>query len=342
LISAIESLSFLPLGVTVTVATSSLYVREGITQWIHEWKRSGWNTKEGQQVKNIDLWKRLDIICNARKVEWTDSTTTTFTDEAVNLAQMNVPIKRGSSVSDVEAVRSRIDVKPSIDEETSPAVSQEIKVTVGSSDPNGPAPLEIRIGMGTSRPSVSFETSGRGVDPVGAHGITVTVGPTVSNRPAPAKSRVELETFLRRIDLSQEIVVATDGASKGNPGRSGWGAVMTQSGYTTELHGGEVESTNNRMELMAAIQAIAAIPSGARIRLMTDSSYVKDGVTKWMLAWKRNGWMASNRHAVKNQDLWKRLDELNQRSSVTWEWVKGHNGHPMNERADQLAHSAIS
>jgi ribonuclease HI len=161
-------------------------------------------------------------------------------------------------------------------------------------------------------------------------GIPTRPGQSVSDLPAAAKSRVDLDT-------SQMITVATDGASSGNPGPGGWGAVLAQGNSKTELNGGEVMSTNNRMELMAAIRAIAAVPKGSTIVLTTDSAYVRDGVTKWITAWKRNGWKTSDRKPVKNQDLWMELDQLNQGCNVTWEWVKGHSGHPMNEQADRLA-----
>ncbi len=138
------------------------------------------------------------------------------------------------------------------------------------------------------------------------------------------------------------VTIHTDGACSGNPGPGGWGAVLEWRGAEKELSGGESETTNNRMELMAAIAALEALKRPSRVRLVTDSTYVRDGVTKWIHGWKRNGWKTAAKKPVKNEDLWKRLDEAARRHEVTWEWVKGHAGHPENERADALARAAIA
>lgn len=138
------------------------------------------------------------------------------------------------------------------------------------------------------------------------------------------------------------IVIHTDGACSGNPGPGGWGAILHWKGHEKELSGAEAETTNNRMELMAAIAALEALKRRSTVRLVTDSTYVRDGVTKWIHGWKRNGWKTAAKKPVKNEDLWKRLDAIASKHDVTWEWVKGHAGHPENERADQLAREAIS
>ena len=138
------------------------------------------------------------------------------------------------------------------------------------------------------------------------------------------------------------IVIHTDGACSGNPGPGGWGAILHWKGHEKELSGAEVETTNNRMELMAAIAALEALKRRSKVRLVTDSTYVRDGVTKWIHGWKRNGWKTAAKKPVKNDDLWKRLDAIASKHDVSWEWVKGHAGHPENERADQLAREAIS
>lgn len=139
----------------------------------------------------------------------------------------------------------------------------------------------------------------------------------------------------------------TDGACSGNPGPGGWGvllqakkgaAVVKQKG----LSGGEPETTNNRMELLAAINALEALERASEITVVTDSTYVKNGVTSWIHGWKRNGWRTANKKPVKNADLWQRLDEAQARHTVTWEWVKGHAGHPENERADELAREGMA
>ena len=133
----------------------------------------------------------------------------------------------------------------------------------------------------------------------------------------------------------------TDGACSGNPGPGGWGVVLQFGDHERELKGGESDTTNNRMELTAAIEALKALKEPCHIALTTDSTYVKDGITKWLSNWKRNGWRTSNKQPVKNQDLWQRLDEQTQRHRISWFWVKGHSGHLENERADHLANQAI-
>ena len=139
----------------------------------------------------------------------------------------------------------------------------------------------------------------------------------------------------------------TDGACSGNPGPGGWGALMVaRDGEKVlkerELFGGEANTTNNRMELLAAINALEALGRDAEITIVTDSTYVKNGVTSWIHGWKRNGWKTSAKKPVKNDDLWKRLDEAQSRHDVIWEWVKGHDGHPENERADELARQGMA
>lgn len=140
----------------------------------------------------------------------------------------------------------------------------------------------------------------------------------------------------------QKIVeIFTDGACSGNPGPGGWGAILRWGGAEKELSGGEAETTNNRMELMAAIAALEALKRPVSVRLTTDSVYVRDGVTKWIENWKRNGWRTAAKKPVKNEDLWRRLDEARARHDVDWRWVKGHAGHPENERADELARAGV-
>ena len=143
-----------------------------------------------------------------------------------------------------------------------------------------------------------------------------------------------------------ELFAYTDGACSGNPGPGGWGALLiARNGETVlkerELKGGEADTTNNRMELLAAINALEALDRSSAITLVTDSAYVKNGVESWIHGWKRNGWKTSNKKPVKNVDLWQRLDEARLRHDVTWEWIKGHAGHPENERADELARAGM-
>lgn len=140
----------------------------------------------------------------------------------------------------------------------------------------------------------------------------------------------------------KRVAIWTDGACSGNPGPGGWGAILTFSGVEKELSGGEAATTNNRMELLGAISALEALTRACAIDLHTDSQYVRQGVTGWIHNWKRNGWRTADRKPVKNEDLWRRLDEATTRHDIAWHWVKGHAGDPMNERADALARAGMA
>ena len=135
--------------------------------------------------------------------------------------------------------------------------------------------------------------------------------------------------------------IFTDGACRGNPGKGGWGALLQFDGEEREICGGEMLTTNNRMELQAAIEALRVLKQTYEIDLTTDSSYVKNGITQWLAKWKTNNWLTSNRKPVKNIDLWQELDELTQKHSIRWHWIKGHSGHIGNESADKLANKGI-
>jgi ribonuclease HI len=147
--------------------------------------------------------------------------------------------------------------------------------------------------------------------------------------------------------VAVELFAYTDGACSGNPGPGGWGALLVarEDGRvlrTRELSGGEARTTNNRMELMAAIAALEALARPTAITIVTDSNYLRDGITRWISGWKRNGWMTAGRKPVKNDDLWRRLDAAASRHDVAWQWVRGHAGHPENEAADALARAGMS
>jgi ribonuclease HI len=142
--------------------------------------------------------------------------------------------------------------------------------------------------------------------------------------------------------MSESVVeIHTDGACRGNPGPGGWGVLLRSNGAEKELYGGEADTTNNRMELMAAIRALEALKRPSRVKLYTDSIYVMKGITTWIHTWKRKGWRTADKKPVKNEDLWRELDELRAKHHVEWHWVKGHAGHPENERADELANRGI-
>ena len=133
------------------------------------------------------------------------------------------------------------------------------------------------------------------------------------------------------------VYLYTDGACKGNPGPGGWGVLMRYGRHEKELFGGEAQTTNNRMELSAVIEGLAALTRSCRVVICTDSQYVKNGMEKWIHGWKRNGWKTAAKQPVKNAELWQRLDELAAQHQIEWQWVRGHTGHPENERADELA-----
>ena len=137
------------------------------------------------------------------------------------------------------------------------------------------------------------------------------------------------------------VEVFTDGACRGNPGPGGWGVLWRYKDKEKQLYGGEAYTTNNRMELLAAIIALETLTRSCQVRLTTDSQYVKQGITQWIIQWKQRGWKRANKEPVKNEDLWQRLDTVTQQHQVEWRWIKGHNGHPDNEIADQLANQGI-
>ncbi len=138
------------------------------------------------------------------------------------------------------------------------------------------------------------------------------------------------------------VSVYTDGACSGNPGPGGWGAILKWAGHERELKGGDPYTTNNRMELMAAIAALEGLKRSCSVDLHTDSQYLRQGITNWIHSWKRNGWRTADKKPVKNADLWRRLESAIERHEVRWHWVKGHAGHDLNERADELAREAIA
>ncbi|MEM1306454.1 MAG: ribonuclease HI [Pseudomonadota bacterium] len=143
-------------------------------------------------------------------------------------------------------------------------------------------------------------------------------------------------------DAGPAITIYTDGACSGNPGPGGWGAILISGPHRKELYGGAPQTTNNRMELQAAIEALTALKRPSQVELYTDSTYVKDGITKWIHGWKRNGWRTAAKKPVKNAELWQALDAQVTRHDIAWRWVKGHAGHPENERADELARQGVA
>ena len=140
---------------------------------------------------------------------------------------------------------------------------------------------------------------------------------------------------------TKKVEIFTDGACKGNPGPGGWGAILRYGEKEKELYGAEAHTTNNRMELLAAIEALSALGESCQVSITTDSQYVRKGITEWMKVWKQRQWRTTDKKPVKNQDLWVRLDEQVNRHQLEWHWVRGHSGHPENERADALANKAI-
>ncbi|HET7765200.1 MAG TPA: ribonuclease HI [Burkholderiales bacterium] len=145
----------------------------------------------------------------------------------------------------------------------------------------------------------------------------------------------------KSVSGAEIVQIYADGACKGNPGPGGWGAILRAGGREQELYGGEPQTTNNRMELTAVIRALEALPRPATVEVYTDSQYVQKGISEWLHAWKRRGWRTADKRPVKNVDLWHRLDRAAAPHRVTWHWVKGHAGHPENERADALANRGV-
>jgi ribonuclease HI len=141
--------------------------------------------------------------------------------------------------------------------------------------------------------------------------------------------------------MTESVIIYTDGACRGNPGKGGWGVILRYKGIIKELHGGERDTTNNRMELMAAIAALEALKKPCTVQLHIDSKYVLDGITKWLPNWKKAGWKTAAKKPVKNEDLWRRLDSAIQSHTIDWRWVKGHSGNLGNERADALANLGV-
>ena len=143
--------------------------------------------------------------------------------------------------------------------------------------------------------------------------------------------------------MSEKIIIYTDGACSGNPGDGGWGALIINGSLENELYGGEHSTTNNKMELTAVINALEFVGKvDCKIEVYTDSQYVKNGITEWIVGWKKNGWKNSQKQPVKNKDLWEKLDAISSSVDISWNWVKGHNGHPENERVDELARRGIA
>ena len=139
----------------------------------------------------------------------------------------------------------------------------------------------------------------------------------------------------------ETVEIFTDGACRGNPGPGGWGALLRYNGHEKELYGAEANTTNNRMELMAAIRALESLKRGCKVNLTTDSEYLRKGITEWLDQWKQRGWRTAAKKPVKNVDLWQRLEQAIEEHEIQWHWVKGHSGHDENERADQLANRGI-
>ncbi len=172
---------------------------------------------------------------------------------------------------------------------------------------------------------------------------TTTVLETLRRRASEKSKEVAASSGAANQPVSaKNIIIYTDGACSGNPGPGGWGATIIVNGQRQDIKGGAADTTNNRMELQAAIEALAVLGKGSGVDLWTDSTYVRKGISEWITGWKRNGWKTAAKKPVKNADLWKQLDEAQTHHQINWHWVKGHAGHPENERADRLANEGMA
>jgi len=203
--------------------------------------------------------------------------------------------------------------------------------------------IEARLALGNVRPDdvTRLAQTVRMLLHKGTAEPAVEQKKTVRRAGEPAASKVERRPAPTPVE-GKPVEIFTDGACQGNPGPGGWGVVLRSGSDARELSGYEPETTNNRMELTAVIRALDSLKGTREVSLCTDSQYVKKGITEWINTWKKNGWRTAARQPVKNADLWKTLDELNGRHQVTWRWVRGHSGHPENERCDELARRAIA
>jgi len=181
---------------------------------------------------------------------------------------------------------------------------------------------DIRLLISTCRAFLGSEPNCNGIEPT-----------WIASTPNSSRGRIRTNGPVR---------IFCDGACSGNPGPGGWSAIIIVDGIPKELRGGDRYSTNNKMEMNAAIRALETLEQPTVVTVTTDSRYVVDGITKWIFNWKKNGWKSADKKPVKNQDLWLRLDELNRRHKITWEWTRGHSGHPENDRCDELARLAIA
>ena len=302
MIAAIEALSHVPINSKITLTTDSQYLKNGIQGWIKNWKRNGWRLKNGESVKNQDLWQKLDSLVSERKVQW----------EWVKGHNGNSLNERADylATSAITKTKSGNVLKKIYDASTTSEHSQlfenKVKEIMAKNTIQTPGKKKIQ----------DFSSSQMGYK-------------TVSK-----------DEFLSYHIPIENCDVYTDGACKGNPGPGGWGTVIQQNGFEFEMSGGERNTTNNRMELTAMIKAVSSLPKASVISLYTDSTYLKDGVTNWMKNWIKNGWKTSNNTEVKNQDLWRQIHELTKNYTISWNWVKGHDNHPQNERCDALAVAA--
>ncbi len=289
LTAALMALEAIDVETPVVIHTDSQYVRNGMTNWIHNWKRRGWKTAANQPVKNADLWSRLNEATQHRQVTW----------KWVRGHAGNAGNERADQLAR-EGMREALLSSPALETDSS-------GVARHGADENPPA---------NGSPSLHSTDAVRTYESMKA------------DRDPEDRIPAPVEIF-------------TDGACQGNPGPGGWGVLLHLPDGDQELKGGLRLTTNNRMELTAALMALEAIDVDTPVVIHTDSQYVRNGMTNWIYNWKRRGWKTAANEPVKNADLWSRLNEAAQHRQVTWKWVRGHAGNAGNERADQLAREGM-
>ncbi|KAK8884291.1 hypothetical protein M9Y10_043399 [Tritrichomonas musculus] len=287
--ASIEVLSFIPLNSKISITTDSKYLKQGIQEWIQNWKRNGWKLKNGGHVKNAEQWQKLDELVTNRNVNWgwvKGHNGDPLNELADNLATSAITARRGISINDT---------------------NQNHEVPVSSLTLLPRTPQKIR----NKQLNQTFKS-------------------------------VHLVEFLQHHDKIDVTYIYIGISCKGNPGPGAWAAIIQQNGLEVQLSESERVTSKYRLEMKAIISAISSLPERSVIHLTVDSDFVRNGITKWIQNWKKNGWKTANNTDVKNQDLWQKIDNLNTVYPIHWDWIQqGTDDHPQNERCIKFATKII-